>query len=1327
MNILQWNICGLKPKMKNGDIPCLIKKYQCPVLVFQETKLSEEQIFKIKGYKSYLKSLPTEEGEKAHGGVGIFVKNYASSYSIPLNTNLQAVAVSVKIHKRVSICSLYLPPRKEISKEDIQNIINQLPKPFLLLGDFNAHHRLWYDQREIDQRGKKIVEIIADNDVGLLDRNKPTCIWNTDKSYSHIDLSIASSDIIDDFYWDTHEEPMNSDHFPILLNSERSILEDRPPRWITEKAKWQQYQELAVVEENQLKSELTVDQVTTLLEENINKAAEISIPKTSGKRGAANPAWWNTRCRKAINKRKATFRRFNKVSTTENYISYKKARAQARKEIIESKKECWIRFLESINSKTTSKEVWRRIRILLNKYKGETLTTLKLTQPAIKISNIPLQNKHEIIEELCNLGCIQSISTEENNNPSTLTVTIRYEQNNQNEIIRKYDGKTISSKQIKAEILSQEKTQIIDDQKEIANCLGRRFQYISSNNYRSNFNETRKESEREKIDFSTMNNMKYNGRITEEELEYVLEQSKDSTPGKDEITYSMIKNLGTKGKEQFLYLLNKIFNEGKFPDKWKEAYIIPILKNGKESIDPTAYRPIALTSCACKILEKILNRRLLWFLESKGYFHKNLSGFRIGRNTTDSLATLINQIHAAFRHKQYIISVFLDLEKAYDTCWRHLIIKELYNMGLRGKLPIIITDYLKDRKFQVKIGTNLSETFVQEIGVPQGGVLSCTLFNIAMNTVMKTLSGLVSSSVYVDDIRTSYANTNPIVCQTRMQIVLNNLQHWAENNGFKFNTEKTEWMFFYRNIREPKNISLTLYGKKLKQVQEKKFLGVILDRILNWKKHIEHIKTKSLREMNILYVISRGNKAITNQMLISIYKTLIKSRLEYAIEIIGTAPKTALEALDPVHHKALRICLGAHPSSPIESLYALSGESRLSQRRMQLMLQYYIRMKQFLPHERPINLDDRTMDAKYDENSNKPISLGYTIRKNISAKNIEISQIATYRGMLWCNSNTCLHDSCEKGPWNSTSVNTCLTLSKVQKEHRIEEEWTQIFLKHKHEAEIEVYTDGSKAEEEVGAACIIMKNNKIIASIQRKLPKQATVFTAELIAIKIAITFLRQNKIIKSTIYTDSLSAVLAIKKKKSNHLVTEIHEIYTSLKNKNSNTTICWIPSHVGIAGNELADRAAKEALNIQQKSHPILPAKDMKTYIKNIFKQQRKTDYNEINTNQLWLKHTLTEIKTRPPATNLVREDNIKITRLQIGHTDMTHNYLYKNEPKPRCNLCAEILTVKHILLECDELKETRKKYLPENLGIKQMLTQPYVIDTIKFLKETGHYRRI
>ena len=84
MNIIQWNSCGIKPKTRNGDIPYLLKEYKSPILVTQETKLPDGQIFKIKGYKSYLKSLTINDGENAHGGVGIFVKNFASSYQIPL-------------------------------------------------------------------------------------------------------------------------------------------------------------------------------------------------------------------------------------------------------------------------------------------------------------------------------------------------------------------------------------------------------------------------------------------------------------------------------------------------------------------------------------------------------------------------------------------------------------------------------------------------------------------------------------------------------------------------------------------------------------------------------------------------------------------------------------------------------------------------------------------------------------------------------------------------------------------------------------------------------------------------------------------------------------------------------------------------------------------------------------------------------------------------------------------------------------------------------------------------------------------------------------------
>ena len=186
-------------------------------------------------------------------------------------------------------------------------------------------------------------------------------------------------------------------------------------------------------------------------------------------------------------------------------------------------------------------------------------------------------------------------------------------------ILDRYDGKVIGDIELKAEVIPIQQPKILDEPIKIANVLGKRFNYISSSKSRPEFKEIQTEKEKEDFDFTTNLEMKYNMPITEDELNQILKHSKDTTPGSDGICYSMIKNLNITTKQQFLNLLNKIFNEGTFPSKWKEAEIIPILKGGKEATDPTGYRPIALTSCACKILEKILNRRLLWFLESKGY------------------------------------------------------------------------------------------------------------------------------------------------------------------------------------------------------------------------------------------------------------------------------------------------------------------------------------------------------------------------------------------------------------------------------------------------------------------------------------------------------------------------------------------------------------------------------------------------------------------------------------------------------------------------------------------------------------------------------------
>lgn len=242
--IIQWNCEGIKSKVTSGDIPHLIKLFNAICLVVCETKLPPDANFKIKGFKSYLKNCELEEGQNAHGGVGIFVKNFVSSYKINLQTPLQAVAVSIKYHKRITVCSIYLPPNEEIEIAQLQNLVEQLPKPFLILGDVNAHHPMWYDPRPVTPRGITIADFIEQNDIALLDRNKMTHIWKVDKTLGHIDISMCSEDLLTWFRWDVHDEPLNSDHFPILLESGTWKNPSGNTRWLIENADWELFKKI---------------------------------------------------------------------------------------------------------------------------------------------------------------------------------------------------------------------------------------------------------------------------------------------------------------------------------------------------------------------------------------------------------------------------------------------------------------------------------------------------------------------------------------------------------------------------------------------------------------------------------------------------------------------------------------------------------------------------------------------------------------------------------------------------------------------------------------------------------------------------------------------------------------------------------------------------------------------------------------------------------------------------------------------------------------------------------------------------------------------------
>ena len=208
----------------------------------------------------------------------------------------------------------------------------------------------------------------------------------------------------------------------------------------------------------------------------------------------------------------------------------------------------------------------------------------------------------------------------------------------------------------------------------------------------------------------------------------------------------------------------------------------------------------------------MINVRLVWYLESNNLISPVQSGFRSERCTNDNLVRLETFIRDAFVAKEHVVDVFFDLEKAYDTTWRYGILRDLHDLGIRGRLATFIESFLADRWIQVRVGSTLSEQFDQAQGVPQGSILSTTLFNVKINSIMDCLDPKTDGSLYVDDFCMCYRSKSMRTIERHLQQCINRIEKWASHNGFKFSKSKTQCVHFCQLRKVHDDPELYLYG-----------------------------------------------------------------------------------------------------------------------------------------------------------------------------------------------------------------------------------------------------------------------------------------------------------------------------------------------------------------------------------------------------------------------------------------------------------------------------------------------------------------------------------
>ncbi|WP_419637581.1 ribonuclease H family protein, partial [Thiolapillus sp.] len=241
-----------------------------------------------------------------------------------------------------------------------------------------------------------------------------------------------------------------------------------------------------------------------------------------------------------------------------------------------------------------------------------------------------------------------------------------------------------------------------------------------------------------------------------------------------------------------------------------------------------------------------------------------------------------------------------------------------------------------------------------------------------------------------------------------------------------------------------------------------------------------------------------------------------------------------------------------------------------------------------------------------------------------------------------------------------------------------------------------------------------------------RLRDHCSIYTAELQAILLALKQAYQSQESKFMIFSDSLSALQALGKLKTDHpLLIQIQEFLHKINADQKEIVFMWVPGHVGIRGNEAADRAAKKALD-NKPTADLMPFSDLKPLTAKYVYQVWQKEWDETGLVSNKFHEILPKLGDKLLSFCNTRKENTVLNRLHIGHSYLTHSFILRREEAPVCVACNVVLTVKHILIECADLLEIRKKYFEEKslYSLFRNVIPEVIFD---FLREIGVFYKV
>ena len=389
--------------------------------------------------------------------------------------------------------------------------------------------------------------------------------------------------------------------------------------------------------------------------------------------------------------------------------------------------------------------------------------------------------------------------------------------------------------------------------------------------------------------------------LSEEEILCSLEKLiNKGANDSDMISGTLLAHLSHGIAPHLLVVLKKCLLQGYFPEEMKIAKVIPIHKNGNKT-SPSNYRPISILPSLSKVFERVIFTRLRDYVEKFSILSKTQFGFRSKRSTVDAILDMVERIRDERDHGGVACSLFIDLQKAFDTVDHKFLLKKLDLYGIRGFIHDLLRSYLFNRKQFVLVNSIRSSIKQVNAGVPQGSILGPLLFILYINDINNACT-YTNISVFADDTSLTAIAQN---ASQNLQNDLNNVHDWLNMNKLSLNINKTQSISFNSEMI----LDIKLNSEKIEQVNQVKYLGVFVDSHLNFKVHIEYVRKRICQLTGLLYRL-RSQLRIPHLLLF--YAAYIQPIIQYGILVYGCTSKSSLDVIYRAQKRIIRVIFRLH-------------------------------------------------------------------------------------------------------------------------------------------------------------------------------------------------------------------------------------------------------------------------------------------------------------------------------------------------------------------------------------------------------------------------------